>query len=145
MMTKLLHEESGLRTFAAILESGDEVMDSLEALAREQKLTGAQITAIGAFEEAVLTYFDWEKKDYEEIPVQEQVEVASLVGDIGIGQGGDPALHIHLVLGRRDGTAIAGHLKSGRVRPTLEVLVTETPRHLTRRHDSETGLNLIRI
>jgi uncharacterized protein len=145
MMSKLLHEQDGLRTFAAIFETGDEVMAGIEALAREHRLNGAQLTAIGAFQDAVVTYFDWEQKAYIEIPVDEQVEVASLNGDIGVDEQGEPAIHLHLVLGRRDGTAIAGHLKQARVRPTLEVIIIETPPHLTRRHDPETGLNLIRL
>lgn len=145
MLTRLLHEAGGLRTFAVILESGDEAMSSLDAFAREEELTGAQITAIGAFENAVLAYFDWPTKQYEEIPVDEQVEVASLVGDIGVDEDGKPALHIHIVLGRRDGRAVAGHLLRARVRPTLEVLIVETPRHLTRRRDNDSGLNLIRF
>jgi predicted DNA-binding protein with PD1-like motif len=145
MKSKLLHEHDGLRTIAAIFESGDEVMSGVRALAREHRLNGAQITAIGAFSDAVVTYFDWSEKDYLEIPVDEQVEVASLNGDIGVDQQGEPAIHIHLVLGRRDGSAIAGHLKEARVRPTLEMILTETPPHLTRRHDPETGLNLIQL
>jgi predicted DNA-binding protein with PD1-like motif len=145
MRTKLLHEAEGQRTFAAILETGDEVMGCLQDLARREGLSGAQITGIGAFREAVISYFDWEAKDYAEIPVREQVEVASLLGDIGMDDEGAPALHIHLVLGRRDGGALAGHLVRGTVRPTLELVITESPEHLCRRKDPESGLNLIRL
>ena len=145
MMTKLLSEENGLRTFAAILETDDEAMSSLEELARQEKLNGAAITAIGAFRQAVIRYFDWEEKRYHDIDVDEQVEVASLIGDIGVDAEGQPAIHVHLVLGRRDGSALAGHLKQAHVRPTLEVIVTETPPQLTRRKDEATGLNLIRF
>ena len=64
-------------------------------------------------------------------------------------QGSNPypyvsQLHVHLVLGRRDGTAWAGHLVEGRVRPTLEVIVTEAPAHLRKQADPETGLSFIR-
>jgi predicted DNA-binding protein with PD1-like motif len=93
----------------------------------------------------VLLYFDWELKEYQPIPVEEQVEVASLDGDIGVDAAGEPALHVHVVLGRRDGAALAGHLKSGEVRPTLEVIVTDTPAHLRRVKDEATGLALIRM
>lgn len=143
--TKLLHESHGQRTFAAVLETGEEAMAQLTEFARKEQLSAAQITAIGAFKDAVVTYFDWETKKYLEIPVDEQVEVASLLGDIGVDADGRPALHIHLVLGRRDGTAVAGHLLRGHVRPTLEVVITETPSHLRRCKDQETGLNLIKM
>jgi predicted DNA-binding protein with PD1-like motif len=143
MRSKLIHEGDGQRTFVAVLETGDEIMTSLKGLASEQSLSAAQITAIGALSEAVVAYFDWETKKYQEIPVDEQVEVASLNGDIGLDEAGKPALHIHLVLGKRDGSAVAGHLAKGLVRPTLEVIITEAPTHLQRRKDPETGLNLI--
>src|SRR5687768_13750141 len=130
MKSKLVHESGGQRTFVAVLETGDEVMASLTGLAKEERLSAVQITAIGALANAVVSYFDWETKKYQKIPVNEQVEVASLNGDIGVDDQGRPALHIHLVLGRRDGSAIAGHLAEAQVRPTLEVIITESPAHL---------------
>jgi len=36
-----------------------------------------------------------------------------------------------------------GHLIEGKVRPTLEVILTESPAHLRKRHDLESGLALI--
>src|SRR4051794_16691769 len=127
MRSNLIHENDGQRTLVAVLETGDEVLASLAQLARDEQLSAAQITAIGAFQSATVTYFDWETKNYIPIPVAEQVEVASLVGDIGVDQQGEPALHMHVVLGRRDGSAIAGHLAKANVRPTLEVVIEESP------------------
>jgi predicted DNA-binding protein with PD1-like motif len=145
MQTKLIHEAAGKRTFAIVLKTGDEIMASLQAFAGRENLTAAQITAIGAFSDVLLAYFDWERKDYSHIPVREQVEVASLIGDVALSPDGKPALHIHTVLGRRDGTALAGHLIEAHVRPTLEIILTESPAHLQKRKDPETGLALIRM
>jgi predicted DNA-binding protein with PD1-like motif len=50
-----------------------------------------------------------------------------------------------VVLGRRDGSARGGHLLSAKVRPTLEVILTESPSYLRRAHDPASGLALIRI
>ena len=137
--------EGELRSFAAIFDSGDEVVRDLTAFAQEQKLSAAQFTGIGAFQRVTLGFFDWETKDYKEIPVDEQVEVVALLGDIALGTDGAPALHPHVVVSRRDGTALGGHLLKGDVRPTLEVVLHETPAHLRRRKDKETGLALISI
>jgi|SRR5215472_1887885 len=144
MQYKLLHESDGQRTFAAILDAGDEVMETLHSFVERQGITAAQFTAIGALSDVVLMYFDWEKKDYLRIPVREQVEVASLIGDVAEAPAGGPALHIHIVVGKRDGTAMAGHLGEARVRPTLEVILTESPVHLRKVKDPESGLALIR-
>ncbi len=144
MQSKLLHEDAGQRTFAVVLQTGDEVMQCMQAFADREQLTAAQFSGIGAFSNAELAYFDWEEKKYHPIPVSEQVEVASLIGDVALAPDGKRALHIHLVLGRRDGTTLAGHLSKARVRPTLELVVTESPAHLRKVHDTESGLALIR-
>jgi len=117
---------------------------SLQSFARARRIAAAQITAIGAFKSVVLKYFDWESKKYLSNKVDEQVEVASLIGDVALAPSGEPTLHIHLVVGRRDGTALAGHLGSAVVRPTLEVVVAESPAHLRKVEDPTTGLALIR-
>ncbi|MCX5517898.1 DNA-binding protein [Kaistia defluvii] len=145
MQSKLIHEVDGQKTFAVILSAGDEVMACLQAFAAETGLSAASLKAIGAFERAELAFLDWQTKEYSTIPVNEQVEVASLIGDIALGPDGQPALHLHAVLGRADGSALAGHLKSGVVRPTLEVILTESPAHLRKREDPESGLTLISL
>jgi predicted DNA-binding protein with PD1-like motif len=132
------------RTFAVIFDTGDEVVSGLTRFAEENGLAASQLTAIGAFRDLVLGYFDWEKKEYLHIPVREQVEVVSLVGDIA-RKGDKPQLHVHVVVAKRDGSALGGHLLEARVRPTLEVVVTESPGHLLREYDPETGLALIRL
>ncbi len=145
MRTKLLHDAEGAKTWAVILETGDETMECLKRFATEHGLDSASLKAIGAFERAELAYFDWEQKDYIKIPVTEQTEVAALTGDIVTGTEGSPTVHIHVVLSRRDGSAVAGHLDMGVVRPTLEVVLTETPGHLRKELDPEVGLPLIKI
>ena len=145
MKAQLLHDHDGAKTYALIFVTGDEVMSTLTAFAKENQLRGSHFTAIGAFQEATLAYFDWEKKAYQKIPVREQVEVVSLVGDVATGEKGEPQIHAHVVVGRSDGSTRAGHLLEARVRPTLEVVLIESPVHLQRRHDPESGLALIRL
>jgi uncharacterized protein len=143
MKAKCLHEGQQ-KTYAVIFDDGDDPMEGLAEFARRQQLTGSQFTAIGAFSEVTLGYFNWETKDYEEIPINEQVEVLSFIGDIALHDG-QPQVHAHVVLGKRDGTAHGGHLLKARVRPTLEVILTESPAHLQKKHDAQVGLALIDI
>ncbi|WP_353641018.1 PPC domain-containing DNA-binding protein [Mesorhizobium sp. WSM2239] len=144
MQSKLLADNDGQRTFAVVLESGDSVMECLQDFAEREKLTASQFTAIGVFSDAEMRYFDLEAKAYRPIPVREQVEVATLNGDVALAPDGKQAIHIHTVLGRRDGSAIAGHLADAHVRPTREIVLTENPGHLQKRYDPESGLVLIR-
>jgi predicted DNA-binding protein with PD1-like motif len=144
MQQKRIHESDGQRTYAVVLETGDEVMASLKSFVASESVRAAQFSAIGALSDVVLMYFDWEKKDYQRIPVRKEVEVVSLIGDVAEGPDGKPSLHVHLVVGKRDGSAMAGHLAEAHVRPTLEVILTESPAHLRKVKDPESGLALIR-
>jgi hypothetical protein len=143
MRSKLLNE-TGDRTYALIFDTGEEPLSGITRFAEEHNLSASRITAIGALSEVVLGFFDWEKKDYERIVIREQVEVLALVGDIALDQG-KPKVHAHLVVGLRDGRARGGHLLEAKVRPTLEVILTESPGYLKRELDPQSGLALIRI
>ena len=141
MKSKLI-TDAAKKTWALIFEKGDEVMAGLKQFAREKDLSASQFTAIGAFSDLTLGYFDLEKKDYKKIPIREQVEVLSLLGDVTQGESGKK-IHAHVVVGKSDGTAHGGHLVEAHVMPTLEVILAESPAHLQRKHDLETDLALI--
>ena len=141
MRSKLINEASE-RTHVLVFESGDDVIPLLLAFAREHHLDASHFSAIGAFQRLTLGYFDWAKKDYERIAIDEQVEVVSLLGDIA-RKGREPQVHAHAVVAKRDGTAHGGHLLEATVRPTLEVILVESPAHLARRFDPQSGLALI--
>ena len=144
MKAKLIHEQQGQKTFALIFDKGDEVVAGITSFAKENDLAASHFTAIGAFSDVTMGYFDWETKDYNKLPVREQVEVLSLIGDIALKEG-QPKVHAHVVVSKSDGTAHGGHLMEAHVRPTLEVIVIESPVHLQRVTNDETGLALIRL
>lgn len=145
MKAQLIHEKDGEKTFVLVFAAGDEAVAGLTAFAKEMRLAASHFTAIGGFQEATLGYFNLDKKDYDKIPVREQVEVLSLVGDVTLTEKGEPKVHVHAVLGRADGTTRGGHLIEARVRPTLEVMLIESPHHLRRKHDPQSGLALIQL
>jgi predicted DNA-binding protein with PD1-like motif len=142
MKSKLI-QDGQEKTFALVFDTGEEVVTGLLQFAQDHKLTGAHLTAIGAFERVTLGFFDVTKKDYKRIAIQEQVELMSLVGNIAQGDRGDPKLHAHVVVGKSDGSAHGGHLLDAYVRPTLEVVVVEASQHLRRRIRGEFGLALL--
>lgn len=143
MRAKRLND-TGERTFVLVFETGEEPVRLLTTFAEKEGMTAARFSAIGAFSEATVAYFDWERRDYVRIPVREQVEVLSLLGDIAL-DGDTPKVHAHVVLGTREGAARGGHLLEARVRPTLEVMLEESPRSLQRAYDPQSGLALIKI
>jgi predicted DNA-binding protein with PD1-like motif len=142
MQWRVLNEHGGLRTIVLVLATDDEAMATLTSFAKAQRLRAAQFTAIGACSRVVIAWFDWTTKQYRKIAIDEQVEVLSLAGDVTLDDE-TPKVHGHMVVGKSDATAHGGHLVEAHVRPTLEIVLTETPAYLRRRFDPASGLALI--
>ena len=142
MQAREVDQRSGQQTYVLVFEKGDEFVGELRRFAQARQLQGGAFTGIGAFQRATLGFFDRAQMDYHEIPIEEQVEVLSLVGNIALNEG-EPKVHAHVVVGDRNGRAYGGHVIEAHVWPTLELVVTESPRGLQRETDKETGLALI--
>jgi len=131
------------RNFVLVLEDGEEAFSAITRFAEQQKLSGASLTAIGAFRTATLGFFDFTTKSYTEIPVPEQTEVLSAIGDIAIGDDGKASLHMHVVLGLSDASTKGGHFIKGTVHPTLEVMIRESAVGFRRKKRDDLGIALI--
>ncbi len=144
MKSKMLSRSEDNTVYAVIFDTGDEFVKGLTEFAKERRLDASHFTAVGGFSSATLGYFDINSKEYKKIPVEEQVEVLTLAGDIAMDQEkGEPKVHAHVVLGKADGSTVGGHVMTANVRPTLEIVLEESPSHLKRVHDPDTGLALI--
>jgi uncharacterized protein len=142
MQARLVGEAAdGARNWAIVFGKDDEVMSGLSDWMKREDIGGAHLTAIGALSSARFGWFDRELRAYREIPVDEQVECISLIGDIGLAEG-KPALHIHGCVGRPDGIVIGGHVLRAVAWPTVEVFASAFPRPLQKRKDDETNLEL---
>jgi predicted DNA-binding protein with PD1-like motif len=130
------------RDFLLVLDDGDDVMASLTAFAQQNGITGASLHGIGAFSRATIAYWNKTTKVYEEIAVDEQVEVLSIAGSLATS-GDEIKVHAHVTLGRRDGSSIGGHLLRATVFPTLEVFIADAGARLVREKDPATGLMLL--
>ena len=143
MRARAIETMDGRRTIAIVLDAGEEVVDVLLGFARQENLSGAYFTAIGALRNVTLGFWEAEVREYRRIPLQEQVEVLSLAGNVASGPDGMPKIHAHIVVGKVDGTAHGGHLLQAHVHPTLEIMLVEVSGKLRRRFDARTGLPLL--
>lgn len=133
------------KTFVLVFEENDELAGGLKQFASEQKLASSSFKAIGALSSVRLGWLNPATKQYEpSVALDEQVELLSLIGDIALTDGG-PQVHAHAVVGKRDGTAHGGHLLQARIRPTCEVVLTESPVHLKKAFDPKAGIMLISL
>lgn len=142
MKVRLLHESEGLKRYVLVISTGDSINDAILHFAQEHAIKSAQLSGIGGLSMVTLGYFDWSTKQYNPIPIHEQVELVALNGNITRYEG-KPRLHAHVVIGKSDGSAWAGHLLDGIIRPTAEIFVTETSVTLRRVMDQESTLPLI--
>ncbi|MGH2693101.1 MAG: PPC domain-containing DNA-binding protein [Actinomycetota bacterium] len=141
-LRKRLLREAPHRTFILRLEKGEEVVGALTSLASTEGIRAAELSGIGAFESAVIGFYDLEAQEYDRIPVEEETEVLSLLGNLSVTDEG-PRVHAHVSLGRRDGSGLGGHLFEARSGATLEVFVREEPGELRRTPDAAAGLPLL--
>lgn len=130
------------RRYLLRLVKGEELRATLHRFAEERKIGCGIIRGLGAAERAELSFYDPRKKEYVKTPVNEEVEIAGLVGNFSRGPEGEPVVHIHTSLGRRDGSSLTGHVESLIVGGTLELDVEVFPGTLQRRFDETIGLNL---
>jgi predicted DNA-binding protein with PD1-like motif len=142
MNVKQLQAVEGQKRLVIVFSSGEEMVRGLTALARDQELSAAHFTGIGALSAAILGYFDVTRREYRRFGVDEQVEVLSLTGNIAL-EGDKPKVHAHIVVGRFNGSTLGGHLLEAHVRPTLEIVLVESPPHLRRTFDPASGLALL--
>jgi uncharacterized protein len=103
MRWKLI-DTTGSRAYVVLLDPGDDAVALLSGFATDRQLTAAQVTAVGAFQQATVGWFDRSAKRYQPIKIDEQCEVLSLIGDVALGASGRPQLHLHAVLGLSDGS-----------------------------------------
>ena len=142
LQTRLIAENpSGERTYAVIFAKGDEIMSGLTEFAVREKLVAGYFTAFGALESARFGWFDRAQNAYRNIPIDQQVEMISLIGDVGVVNG-VPQIHAHGAVGFPDGQVHGGHLLEAVVWPTVELFFTAYRTPLIKTHDAETNLSL---
>ena len=142
MQVKQLTKLQGQQRLVMLFGSGEELIHSLAEVAKTRAILGAHFTGIGALRAAMLGFFDIARREYRRFGIDEQVEVLSLMGNIAM-EDGESRIHAHIVVGRFNGSTLGGHLLEAHVRPTLEVVLVETPAALRRRFDPATGLALL--
>ena len=142
MRAHLLAGVPARRAWLLAFDKGDDVPAVLLRWAEEEKLVAAELRGIGGFRAATLAYFEKTTMTYEPLPLGEQVEVVSLLGNITLADG-KPKVHAHCVIGRKDGSTMGGHLLAAEVWPTLELFVTAYAERVERKPDPETKLPLL--
>lgn len=138
---KTIRSDDG--NFLLVFDKHDDLLDELKSFLQGESIRASRLMGIGAFRRAVIAYYQREKQDYDRIPVNEQVELTSLLGNSSMDGSGEVKIHIHVNLGKSDGSVVGGHLMEAEVWPTVELVVEPLAAEVVRRMDHETQLPLI--
>jgi len=124
------------------LEKGEQIIQSLEQIANNHQITNAAISGIGSIENPILAHYTVTTKKYLEKPFTGIYEVISLLGNISHGEQ-KPLVHTHCTISDEDMQAFAGHLVSGTVSATMEIILTLFPSAFGKKMNEEIGLKLL--
>lgn len=124
------------------LDEGEEAVASIRGFLAEHDIMAGYFVAWGAFSRLKLAYFQIDQREYKERTFNQQLEVASLLGNIAC-LNGHPVIHAHLTAGDEEFRTYSGHLAEGIVRPMLEVFVTPLPGELHRVRSERTNLAVL--
>lgn len=126
------------------LDPSDEIIESLKELAIKENIKLANVTGIGALNHLVIGVFDTDEKIFIGNAYDETLEATAICGNIST-MNGETYVHIHLTAGRRDGSAIGGHLQEGTISATGELIVTAISGIVDRKFNPEIGLNVFKL
>lgn len=133
-------EVTASREFVARLEHGADWREEIEEFAAREGIDAAWFTAMGAVQDADVWFYDQDDQEYQSVTFEEPLEIASCVGNVSMLDG-EQFAHTHVVLSRRSGQALAGHLNAATVFAG-EVYLRAFDESLEREHDDVTDLDL---
>ncbi|AQM40591.1 MULTISPECIES: PPC domain-containing DNA-binding protein [Staphylococcus] len=129
-------------TIVLVLEQGEDIIEAVTDLAREQNGKFGTVSGIGACDDVELNFYNLETKTYEKKEIKEPLELISLLGNIShIDE--KPFAHLHATFGTNQYETLSGHLTKAVVSATAEIVITMTNLDINRKHNADIGLNLL--
>ena len=123
------------------IDRGEEVMESLTTLCKEEHILLGSVSGLGAADYAKVGIYRVSDHQFEGKEYFGEQEVSSIVGSI-TEKDGDPYLHLHINLCDDNMNIHGGHLTACRISGTCELTVTVLSGHVGRKYDEVTGLNI---
>ena len=129
-------------TIVLVLEQGEDIIEAVTDLAREQNGKFGTVSGIGACDDVELNFYNLETKTYEKKEIKEPLELISLLGNIS-NIDEKPFAHLHATFGTNQYETLSGHLTKAVVSATAEIVITMTNLDINRKHNADIGLNLL--
>ena len=140
----MFYAKLGADKFVLRLESGDDILRSLQQFADSKKLGASLIEGIGSLNRVKLGHYDFKTRQYKYETFEDDLEILNLSGNI-FSMNRKPLPHLHVTLGRRDFSVIGGHLDEGSIANMVEVGLWRLPGKLLKAKDESIGLNVLQL
>ncbi|MBQ3278641.1 MAG: DNA-binding protein [Clostridia bacterium] len=128
-------------TYMVRIDRGEEIMETLATLCRDEKIHLAQVDAIGAADQALIGVYNLQAQAYHEEELSGFMEITNLSGSITFVDE-KPYIHLHAALAGGDHTVHGGHVLRMRVGATCEMFVRTLDGNVSREKDPGLGINL---
>ena len=100
------------------------LLESITEYAKKNNIKTAEISFIGAVQNANVMYFNQSKKEYDKHTFEGGHEVLSGLGNVSILEG-EPFVHVHMTVADKNGNAFGGHLDEGTKIWLIEAVIKE--------------------
>ena len=128
-------------TYVVRLDLNDEIMESVMKLAEDEHIRLAEVSAIGATDNAVIGVYDLDECKYHQEEITGFAEITSLLGNITV-MDEKPYVHLHATLADQKHTVHGGHVIKMYVGATCEMFVKVIDGEINRKKDQKLGINL---
>lgn len=123
------------------LQRGEEIIQTVQRFAEEQKIPNATVVGIGAVDKLDVGYWNLEREEYTRRKFDGPHELLSLSGNLSWKDGAS-FLHVHAILSSPEFTLVGGHLFAATVTATAELTIWPGEYELHRAHDASIGMKL---
>jgi len=124
-------------------DRGEEVFNGLSEFLKDKEILSGWIWGLGAAERITISFYDIDKKEYQNKTFEEPLEVLCLEGNVS-AKDGLPAVHLHGTFSRPDFSTIGGHVQKLIALGTIEVFIHKIEGKMERKFDQITGLSLLK-
>ena len=124
-------------------DQGEEVIETIKKICFEKNMEAGFFFGLGAARELVLSHYDIDRKQYNDTPINEDLEIAGIFGNV-TRKDGEVYIHAHGSFSDKNFKTYAGHVKKVIVSGTCEIVLEMLHEPILREHDSKSGLNLLK-
>jgi predicted DNA-binding protein with PD1-like motif len=124
------------------LDPGDEILDSVQRWCRDNQIYNALLIGIGSVENPTIAHYRRDTKKFTEKRLAGIYEVISLVGNVGLTDGNEPLVHLHITLSDEQMRPYGGHLVEGCCSATAEIVLRPMPTKHQKKFNEEIGLKI---